>query len=765
MKSYLSAISALFITVGASAYAQEVPSSDVSTKSENKLTKPEKKIKAVGYARSKSLAELRKQYEKSLKSSKGKKELRSGEINVLRMPPAMEQRGKQLQASQSSEGLQLSTAFDFVPIANTPTANLSIEGYSNDDNAAINNTRITPPDTNGDVGLTHYVQYVNLGWVFFNKDDGSTAGGPFPGNIFWQGFGGVCETQNAGDPIVLYDHLAGRWLFSQFTGGGLVDGHQCVAISDGEDPTGPYTLYDFVVSPGGFNDYPKIGVWPDGYYMTTHEFVGGSFAGVNVTIFDRDAMLAGDANASFIQFENVNGGNAFGAQIGHLEGPNLPPAGTCNHMVHATDVQAFGLPGADRLRMWEVCADFDTPSNSTFTEVASVAVPAFDQNFCGFSRDCIEQPGPQSLDGLAGFTMYRFNNRYFPSEGVLKSVVTTNVDVGGDRAGVMWVGLDINPTTGAASIGDGGDLIGVVDFNDGMNRWMGSASLDSAGNIGIGYTRSSETSFPSIYFTVHERGVDGAGQVQTEQVCVDGTGSTTGANRWADYASTSVDPVDNCTFWHTNEYVETTGSFEWNTRVCAFTLDSCTGGTPPPPPPPPVSCSFEDDFGTSTGWTIDPSSNCSTGTYVRTNPTLQSSGGVTTQPGGDSDGNGFAVFTATNTSAGNADVDGGVCVARSPNITVNDASQLSIDWFHGQRDTGDDPNGDFYRLEYSTNGGATFTSLVNIGDVRTAASWANATANIPAGSDVVIRVSTSDGAGPGDIVEGGIDNVSICTVN
>ena len=585
MKNKMSFFSALLLTIGVSVHAQDAPDSGLTVGSDSKQAKPEKKIKAVGYARTKSLKELQKQYQSNLKKGKTKGSSGTGEINVIRIPSQMAERGKKRQEAELSEGLQLNTAFDFVPIANTPAATLSVEGYSNDDNAAINNTRITPPDTNGDVGLTHYVQYVNLGWVFFNKD-GTTAGGPFPGNIFWQGFGGVCETENAGDPIVLYDHLAGRWLFSQFTGPTVADGHQCVAISDGEDPTGPYTLFDFVVSPGGFNDYPKIGVWPDGYYMTTHEFVGNSFAGVNVTIFDRDAMLAGDPNASFIQFQNVDNGNAFGAEIGHLEGPDLPPAGTCNHMVHATDVQSFGLPGADRLRMWEVCADFDNPSNSTFTEVASVAVPSFDQNFCGFSRDCIEQPGTTSLDALAGFTMYRFNNRYFPAEGVLKSVVTTNVDVGGDRAGVMWVGLDINPTTGAASIGDNGDLIGVVDFNDGLSRWMGSASLDAIGNIGIGYTRSGEASFPSIYFTVHERGVDGPGQVQTEQVCVDGTGSTTGANRWADYASTSVDPVDNCTFWHTNEYVETTGSFEWNTRVCAFTLASCTGGEPPPPPPP-----------------------------------------------------------------------------------------------------------------------------------------------------------------------------------
>ncbi len=189
------------------------------------------------------------------------------------------------------------------------------------------------------------------------------------------------------------------------------------------------------------------------------------------------------------------------------------------------------------------------------------------------------------------------------------------------------------------------------------------------------------------------------------------------------------------------------------------------GGNPPPPPPPPPgggSCAFEDDFGTSTGWTIDGASTCSTGTYIRGNPTQQSNSGVVTQVGGDSDGNNFAVFTASNSSAGNADVDGGVCIARSPSISVSSTSTLSVDWFHGQRDSGDDPGDDYYRLEYSLNGGSSFNSMVNIGDTRTQAQWATATATIPAGSNVVIRVSTSDGAGPGDLIEGGIDNVSIC---
>ncbi len=511
-----------------------------------------------------------------------------GEVNRHQIPAKLRSNS----ARQSEpEGTQVNSSFS--PQVNAPNVDISTEGYGNDDNASLFGFRITPPDTNGDVGLTHYVQYINLGWMVFDKATGNPVGGPFAGNSFWQGFGGVCQSENAGDPIVVYDHLAGRWLFSQFTGTGISDGHQCVALSDGEDPLGPYTLYDFVVSPNGFNDYPKITVWPDGYYMTTHEFAGPqlSFAGVNLTVFDRSEMLAGNPNAGFIQFTNTN--LEFGVQVGHLEGPDLPPAGSCNYLVHATDAESFGLPGSDRYRFWKACLDFNNPNNSTLTQLSDINVPEFDQNFCGFSRDCIDQnSGNNLLDALAGFTIYRFNNRYFPAEGVLRTVATTNVDIGGDQAGVMWAGFEINPANDAHVIADGGAQLGVVDFNDSLNRWMGSASLDQDGNIGLGYTVAGPGTFPSIAITVHERGVDGPGQVQAESFCVIGSGATTGANRWADYASTSVDPVDGCTFWHTNEYVETTGNFEWNTRVCSFTIPSCGGGGPVNIPP---TASFTDN--------------------------------------------------------------------------------------------------------------------------------------------------------------------------
>jgi hypothetical protein len=229
--------------------------------------------------------------------------------------------------------------------AQAPAATLSFGGYDSDDNANQFGFRLMPPDTEGDVGLNHYVQYNNLGWKYFDKS-GNLLGGPFPGNIFWQGFGGVCDSDNAGDPVVLYDQFADRWIFSQFTSPNNPDGHQCFAVSQGSSPAGPYYLYDFVVSPGQFNDYEKITVWTDGagqsaYHMSSNEFQAG-FVGVNANAFDRDKMLNGDGSVTFIQFSlptATSGRSNFSLQPSHLEGPNSVPVGTCNGYTMAFDDQ------------------------------------------------------------------------------------------------------------------------------------------------------------------------------------------------------------------------------------------------------------------------------------------------------------------------------------------------------------------------------------------------------------------------------------------
>ena len=178
------------------------------------------------------------------------------------------------------------------------------------------------------------------------------------------------------------------------------------------------------------------------------------------------------------------------------------------------------------------------------------------------------------------------------------------------------------------------------------------------------------------------------------------------------------------------------------------------------PTTPPVPCTVEEDFSGGIGsWTT--SGSCSTGTFVAAAPTQQTST-VVTQVGGDhTSGSGNALFTATNTGAGTDDVDGGECVVTSPVFNVTDASDLSIWYFHGQRDAGDDASGDYFELEMSVNGGA-YAPIVSIGDVQNVAAWTEATSTVPAGSTVQLRVRVSDGASTGDIVEGGIDDLTIC---
>ena len=179
--------------------------------------------------------------------------------------------------------------------------------------------------------------------------------------------------------------------------------------------------------------------------------------------------------------------------------------------------------------------------------------------------------------------------------------------------------------------------------------------------------------------------------------------------------------------------------------------------------PPSGSCAAQVSFDSgAAGWVHSGASTCSTGNFVAATPTVQSNGGVTTQVGGDhTSGSGNAFFTATNTSAGNADVDGGNCIAESPVYAVAEASDVSIWYFHGQRDAGGD-SGDFFRLEISTDGGATYNAMVNLGDVTSNAAWTQATTTVAAGSNVKFRVQASDGTSSGDLVEGGVDDLSIC---
>jgi hypothetical protein len=406
-----------------------------------------------------------------------------------------------------------------------------------------------PPDTNGTVGATQYVQWVNTSFAIFNKTTGALISGPTAGNTLWSGFGGGCQTNNDGDPVVLYDKVAQRWVFSQFSVT-TTPFLQCIAVSTTSDATGTYNRYSFQYS--NFDDYPKMGVWSDGYYETFNMFNGNTFVGADACAYDRTKMMAGQT-ATQICFQQGSG--VGGLLPSDIDGLTAPPAGSPNYMVYF---------GTNNLNLYKFHADFTTPSNSTFTGPTVISVAAFSPLCSGGT--CVPQPGTtQQLDSLADRLMYRLAYRNFGTHESL--VVNHSVTVSGG-GGVRW--YEIQNPSGTPTVAQQGTFA-----PDSTYRWMGSIAMDQANDIALGYSKSSSTLNPSIAFAGRIP-TDPSGTLESETNVVTGSGSqTTGLSRWGDYSAMQVDPADDCTFWYTQEYIKTNGTFNWNTRIANFKFPGC----------------------------------------------------------------------------------------------------------------------------------------------------------------------------------------------
>jgi len=326
------------------------------------------------------------------------------------------------------------------------TTSLNFAGVGDGDYGFVPNA--APPDTNGAVGATQYVQWVNESFAVFDKATGALVLGPVAGNTLWSGFGGGCETNNDGDPIVQYDKAANRWLLTQFSVS-TTPFLQCVAVSITSDATGTYARYAF--SQPAFNDYPKLGVWPDGYYASFNMFSGSRFVGARACAFDRSAMLAG-ALASQICFPLSS---SFGGLLpSDLDGATAPPAGSPNYYLNF---------GSNSLNLWKFHADFATPANSTFTGPTNIPVAAFSPA-CG-GGTCIPQSGTsQLLDSLADRLMYRLAYRNF---GDHESLVVNHSVTAGSSVGVRWYELrSPSATPTGMLVSTGGALVHEGNLND-----------------------------------------------------------------------------------------------------------------------------------------------------------------------------------------------------------------------------------------------------------------------------------------------------------
>src|SRR5882762_2482766 len=418
-----------------------------------------------------------------------------------------------------------------------------------------------PPDPNLAVGPNHIVQMVNTEYAVYSKSGTIFAGYPKTIGSLFSALGGSCTGQ-WGDPIVQYDKVADRWLISQL-GSFSAPFSECFAVSRTNDPTGAYNLYAYSFG-SNLNDYPKIGVWPtstnSAYTATYNLFLNaGPFVGAALCAYDRAAMLAGAASPASICYTITNDG---GYLPSDLDGSTLPPAGSSGVFLTFETLSS--------LRYYRLSPNFANPSSSTLSAPTDIAVASFSEA-CG-GGTCIPQAGTsQLLDSLGDRPMYRLAYRNFGDHDAL---VFNQSVAAGSSVGLRWYELR-SPLAGAFTLYQQGTFA-----PDSTYRWMGSAAMDQVGDIAVGYSASSSSLFPAIRYTGRTPS-DALGTMRAETSLLAGAGSQTGGlNRWGDYTALRIDPSDDCTFWYTNQYQPSNGSFNWATFIGTFKFSNCGASVP-----------------------------------------------------------------------------------------------------------------------------------------------------------------------------------------
>lgn len=407
-----------------------------------------------------------------------------------------------------------------------------------------------PPDTDGDVGPNHYIQVVNIAIGIYDKATGAELVN-LPYDSFFSPAPPPCNTQNRGDVIVLYDPIVDRWLVTDFRLPSTGPVHECMAISMSGDPvSGGWYYYALEVDADGspWHDYPKLGVWSDGYYMTANMF--DPWSGVWVWAMDRNDMLVG-APFDYIRFET---GSAYGSLLpANIRGP-LPPAGSPNYLL--------SVEYPDTLYMWKAYVDWGPPVTGHLDGPISLPVAPF--STIGWGSSIPQRDTNQKLDSIDDRLMYLLQYRNY---GDHESLFVNHTVASGNSGGVRW--YELRDPGGTPFVYQQGTF-----QPDDHYRWMGSIAADGDGNVALGYSVSSSSLYPSIRYTGRLNGEPLGWMAQAEASLKEGTGSQTGSNRWGDYSAMSVDPVDDCTFWYTQEYFITT-SGNWHTWIGSFRFPSC----------------------------------------------------------------------------------------------------------------------------------------------------------------------------------------------
>jgi hypothetical protein len=457
--------------------------------------------------------------------------------------------------------------------------------------------------------------------------------GPVATNQMFAGLGGVCEARNNGDVVVRYDQLARRWLivmpiFGRIPPGQFqvpderpvpepaVPGQRalkgqaatpgpavapppnpvqppppagrgqrgrpgapgqppgpppppppgtyaiCYAVSTSPDPLGTYYRYAF--DRPLFPDYPRPAIWPDGYYVPTS--TGDDVIQKHACVVERAKMLKGlPAREQCVIVDGVNFLNN-----ADIDGTSLPPAGAPNIVMAAGGTQLQKIFEDDGIYAWKFHVDWDNPDKTTLVGPAKIAVAPYHYLCDGQLSDCVPQPGTdRRLDAQGDKIMQRLIYRRVNGHESIVASHSVATKAGG--GGVRWyeVRVDSKDKRRALVLYQQGTYA-----PDRFFRWMASVGMDKKGNIGIGYSFGGTPNFAGQRFAA--RMADDPKGVLTlrETVLIEGQGAQTNTRRWEDYATTAMDPSDDCTFWYAGDYFKKDG-LRYSSRIGAFRLPGC----------------------------------------------------------------------------------------------------------------------------------------------------------------------------------------------
>ena len=449
-----------------------------------------------------------------------------------------------------------------------------------------------PPDPNGDVGPNNFIEIVNTSVAIFDKSGNRLAA--FTLDSFFSTAAAPCSNSNNGDPIVLYDAPDDRWLVSDFAWTNIQNGpyYQCIAMSKTGDPVaGGWWLYTFRADDAShpwLNDYPKFGLWSDGIYQSANMFDcldsacgSATYNGVRVWAFNRSDLASG-APLRSVRFDMSN--TAYGALLPANYRGAPPPSGEPEFFASIDAPSSFHL--------WKFHVDWDTMTSSTFTGPANTSVASF-----AWPSASVPQPGTSNtLDTLGDRLMMQLQYRNL---GGTEALWAAHTAASGGVTGIRW--YEFRNPNGTLSVYQQGTY-----QPDSTWRWMPSLAVDQSGDMAVGYSVSSSSVYPSIRYAGRLVGdpLGTLGQSETSLIAgSDSQKNTCGGaacSRWGDYTAMTVDPVDDCTFWYTDEYYAAGGgtSGDWQTRIGSFVFPSCAPSGPTATPtstatasntPPPTS--------------------------------------------------------------------------------------------------------------------------------------------------------------------------------